>query len=89
MQSKSIIRKAASFVLMAFCIATVIGCNADSAFAAKKKSSGRKSKPTAVFDLNRFIEAHRSDDRYTIHEQLVALKGDFKRTYWVCQVNCV
>ena len=81
MQSKSIIRKAASFVLMAFCITTVMACNANSALAAKKKSSGRKSKPTAVFDLNRFIEAHRSDDRNTIHEQLVALKGDFKRTY--------
>ena len=53
------------------------------AIAFKKKSSSRKSSTSSTFDLNKFIQAHRSNDRNTIHHQLVALRGDFKRTYSV------
>lgn len=81
MLSKSNMFKLASFVLMVFCVVAVTGCYTNVALAAKKKSSSQKSRQSATFDLSKFIQAHRSNDRNTIHQQLVALKGDFERTY--------
>ncbi|MBQ7594188.1 MAG: hypothetical protein IJU48_07530 [Synergistaceae bacterium] len=71
----------ASVILIALLFA--LPMDASAASKKKKSSSKKSSQPSVQFDVNKFIQAHRNDDRNTIHQQLVALKGDFKRVYTV------
>ena len=56
----------------------------DTAFAAakKKKSSGKKPVSNQNnFNLDKYIQAHKNNNRNAIHEQLAALKGNFRKTF--------
>ena len=70
--------------MLASCLATMpMFDNVEPAFAAKKKSSTKKTAASSksTFSLDKYIKAHENDDRNAIHQQLVALKGDFRRTF--------
>ena len=71
-------------------IALLFALPLDATAASKKKSSSKKSsQPSVQFDVNKFIQAHRNNDRNKIHQQLVALKGDFKRTFTIAGTSNV
>ena len=78
------------FLASIILIALILALPMDAIAASKKKSSSKKSSQSSVqFDINKFIQAHQKDDRNTIHQQLVALKGDFKRMYTMDGVSNV
>ena len=78
------------FLASIILIALIFALPMDAIAASKKKSSSKKSSQSSVqFDINKFIQAHQKDDRNTIHQQLVALKGDFKRMYTMDGVSNV
>ena len=84
MYKKIFLFKFLSIFMLALCVASIPAVyKAEPAYAAKKKSLSKKTSASSksTFSLDKYIKAHENDDRNTIHQQLVALKGDFRRTF--------
>lgn len=75
------------FALLLIIVSVITFCIDFPTQAATKKSSTKKTtkKPqsTIAFNLDKFITAHRNNDRNGVWEQLVAAKSNWRRTFTI------
>ena len=85
MKNKTLI-KIFALVMLAVTLQTIpVFYLSNTAFAAAKKKKSSTNKKTVSnqnnFNLDKYIQAHKNNNRNAIHEQLAALKGNFRKTF--------
>ncbi len=85
MKNKTLL-KIFALVMLAVTLQTIPVFNlSNTAFAAAKKKKSSTNKKTVSnqnnFNLDKYIQAHKNNNRNAIHEQLAALKGNFRKTF--------
>ena len=68
-------------ILILVSVALMLQCGS-TAYAAKKSTQSK-----VTFNLDKFITAHRNNDRNGVMEQLVAAKSNWRRTFTISKTS--